>query len=185
MITTFQEHSFSPSEAHTCTGLSAAMQRNWRQHGYLPKGDSLQNRYTPSELVMIRIMRALRHLGLDLTRSQEIAIKAAPSVLYHVLHNHPESWSIKGIDAAAEARMRTHVAGDDTLLRDMAGLSGEPYTWAIGRDDGGVDLITAIANKNFKADAEVETVVKLVAVARHIAAALPRPLMSAVMRKSA
>lgn len=154
------------------------MQRNWRQAGHIAARTSEMALFSPRELAAIRIMVVLRDVGLGPALSRSIAEKAAPSVIWLALSDHPSSWTVAGDpEQAADHRRRLEL--DDSRLRDMAGLSGPAYTFGIAQS-GTVELVSAINDDSFDADDEVESVVKFAAVARRIASSATQPLVTVI-----
>jgi hypothetical protein len=174
----YREGLFTPAQAAACTGLSPAMQRNWRQAGHIAARTSEMALFSPRDLAAIRIMVVLRDVGLGPTLSRSIAEQAAPSVIWIALSDYPSTWIVAG-DAAQATEYRKRLESDDSKLRSMAGLTGPAYTFGIAQA-GKVELTSAINDDCFDADDEVESVVKLAAIARRIATSATQPLVTVI-----
>ena len=169
---------FTPAQAALCTGLSPAMQRNWRQAGHIAPRTSDIALFSPRELAAIRIMVVLRDVGLGPLLSRSIAEEAAPSVIWLALSDHPETWTVAGDTKNADS-YRDRVLADDGGLREMAGLTGPAFAFGIAQG-GSVDLVSDIDAESFGEDDEVESVVKLAAVAKRIASTISQPLVTVI-----
>ena len=176
----YREALFTPAQAADMTGLSPAMQRNWRQAGHIAARTTETALFAPRELAAIRIMVVLRDVGLGPALSRSIAEQAAPSVIWLALGDHPSTWNVAGdAEQAAAYRDRLEVHLGDWHLRTMAGLTGPAFTFGVARGKV-VHLVHEINDEAFDADDEVESVVKLRAVAKRIALAAPYPLVTVV-----
>lgn len=174
----FREGLFTPSQAALCTGLSPAMQRNWRQAGHIAARTGDMALFSPRELAAIRIMVVLRDVGLGPAISRSIAEEAAPSVIWLALSDFSQTLVITG-DAKKAEDVRRRVMLDDGGLREMAGLHGPAYSFGIARA-GDVDLVSDIDAGSFGDDDEVESVVKLANVAKRIASTITQPLVTVI-----
>lgn len=175
----YREGLFTPAQAAVCTGLSPAMQRNWRQAGHIPARTTDMALFSPRELAAIRIMVVLRDVGLGPALSRTVAERAAPSVIWLALSDHPTTWTIAG-DAKQADNFRGRLELDDGGLREMAGLTGPAYTFGIAQG-GIVELVSDISGDLFDDDDEVESVVKLTAVAKRIASTISQPLLTVIL----
>lgn len=176
---TYREGLFTPAQAAACTGLSPAMQRNWRQAGHIAGRTTEVALFGPRDLAAIRIMVVLRDVGLGPALSRPIAERAAPSVVWLALLTYPETWTVSGDpEAAAVCRGRMDLDGDRHLQK-MAGLTGSPALYGIAQGKT-VEFFTALDEAAFDEDDEVETVIKFNAVAKRIAKAATQPLMTVI-----
>lgn len=175
----FRENLFTPAEAAACTGLSPAMQRNWRQAEHLPARTTGVALFSPRDLAEIRLMVVLRDVGLGPALSRPIAEEAAPSVIWLALTSHPATWIVTGTsDQATSYRRRLEKLGD-RHLRQMAGLTGSVSRYGIARN-GGVNLVSAMNDDVFEdADEdEVRSFISLNAVASRIAREASQPFFA-------
>lgn len=155
------------------------MQRNWRQAGHIAGRTTEVALFRPQDLAIIRIMMILRDVGLGPALSRPIAQQAAPSVIWLALTNHAETWTVDGDPKQAQAfRDRLDQLGD-SHLRLMAGLTDSPSTYGVARG-GSVEFFTELDETSFDEDDEVETVIKLNAVAKRIALNATQPLMTVI-----
>ncbi|HAC00499.1 hypothetical protein [Brevundimonas naejangsanensis] len=134
--------------------------------------------FSPRELAAIRIMVVLRDVGLGPLLSRSIAEEAAPSVIWFALSEYPSTLTIAGDMKDAES-YRDRVLADDGGLREMAGLTGSAFAFGIAQG-GSVDLVSDIDAESFGDDDEVESVVKLAAVAKRIASNISQPLVTVI-----
>ena len=173
----YREGLFTPAEAAACTGLSPAMQRNWRQAGHLPARTTGVALFGPRDLATIRLMVLLREVGLGPALSRPVAEEAAPSVVWLALTDHPETWTVAGPPEAADAyRQRLETLGDRNL-RDMAGLMGRAFAYGVAQGKT-VQFFSEIDSETFNEDDEVESVIKLGAIAARIAREATQPLFT-------
>ena len=173
----YREGLFTPAEAAACTGLSPAMQRNWRQAGHLPARTTGVALFSPRDLAMIRLMVVLREVGLGPALSRPVAEEAASSVVWLALADQPETWAVAGPPDEAHAyRQRLEKMGD-RHLRDMAGLTGRALAYGVAQG-GAVQFFSEIDDETFNADDEVESVIKLRAIAARIAREATQPLFT-------
>lgn len=176
----YREGLFTPAQAAACTGLSPAMQRNWRQAGHIAGRTTEVALFGPRDLATIRIMVVLRDVGLGPALSRSIAEQMVPSVLWLALVNYPTTWSVAGdAEQAAAYRRQLELVGD-FHLRAMAGLAEDVFTFGIVRDKT-VHLVAEITDAAFDEDDEVERVIKLSAVAKRIALGTNQPLMTLIL----
>ena len=80
----FREELFSPRQAERCTGLSLAMQRDWRRAEHLKQRPGVTY-FTPQEMAEVRLMLRLRQLGMAPSVARPIAEQVAPSVIYQTV----------------------------------------------------------------------------------------------------
>lgn len=173
----YREGLFTPAQAAALTGLSPAMQRNWRQAGHLPARTTEVALFGPRDLAMIRLMVVLREVGLGPALSRPVAEEAAPSVVWLALADHPETWAVAGPPDEAHAyRQRLENMGD-RHLRDMAGLTGRAFAYGVAQG-GAVQFFSEIDSETFNEDDEVESVIKLGAIAARIAREATQPLFT-------
>lgn len=173
----YREGMFTPAQAAACTGLSAAMQRNWRQAGHLPARTTGVALFGPRDLAMTRLMVVLREVGLGPALSRPVAEEAAPSVVWLALADHPETWTVAGPpDEAYAYRQRLEKMGD-RHLRDMAGLTGRAFAYGVAQG-GAVQFFSEIDGDTFNENDEVESVIKLRAIAARIAREATQPLFT-------
>ena len=175
----YREGLFTPAQAAACTGLSPAMQRNWRQAGHIAARTTEMALFSPRDLAAIRIMVVLRGVGLGPALSRSIAEQAAPSVIFMALGDYPSTWTVVG-DAEQAAAYRERLELGDQHLRVMAGLTGPDFTYGVARGKA-VHLVSEINDEAFDADDEVESVIKLRVVAKRIALAATQPLMTLLL----
>lgn len=172
----FQETLFTPAQVAECTGLSTAMQRNWRKAGHLPQRTSGVALFDPAELAAIRLMIVMRSMGFGPSISRPLAESAAPSVVWLILSDYPETWEVAAVEGGAdEFRDELELAGDGHL-RAMAKLKGAPNLIGV-RTKSGLEFLTEQPDFQFDDDEEIETIIKMRGVARHIALNLDRPMM--------
>ena len=173
----YREGLFTPAEAAACTGLSPAMQRNWRQAEHLPPRTTGVALFRPYDLAVIRLMVVLRDVGLGPALSRPVAEAAAPSVVWLALVDHPQTWTVAGPPEEAEAYRRRLEKIGDRHLRDMAGLTGRAFAYGVAQS-GTVQFFSDIDGETFNDEDEVESVIKLRAVAARIAREAIQPLFT-------
>lgn len=175
----FRESLFTPAQAAVCTGLSPAMQRNWRQAEHIAARTTEVALFGPQDLAAIRIMLVLRDVGLGPALSRPIAERAAPSVVWLILATYPDAWVVAGDpEYAAAYRDRLDLDGD-RHLQVMAGLTETPAIYGVAQGKT-VHFFPELDETAFDEDDEVETVIKFGAVAKRIAAGLTQPLMTVI-----
>lgn len=132
----YREEQFSAAEAAAATGLSLTLQRDWRALGHLPPRTSGHARFSPRELAEMSVMVVLRQMGLPLPQCRAAAVKAAPSVLFIALTDHPETLAV---DAPSE-EAKHYIASlerriSEGYLRRIAGVGRqEPHIVLIQGD---------------------------------------------------
>jgi len=174
---TYRESLFTPAQTAACTGLSPAMQRNWRQAEHIAKRTTEMALFGPLDLATIRIMLVLRDVGLGPALSKPLAEKAAPSVIWLALSMFPNTWAVSG-DAKQDKAIRDRMDRDSYRdLQVMAGLTEAPALYGIAQGKT-VNLFTELDGSAFDEDDEVEAVIKFGAVAKHIARGLTQPLIT-------
>lgn len=176
---TYREGLFTPAQAAACTGLSPAMQRNWRQAEHIAERKTEVALFSPRDLAAIRIMVVLRDVGLGPALSRPIAERAAPSVVWLALATYPETWTVSGNPEDAAAYRDLLDRNSDRHLREMAGLTASPALYGIAQGKT-VHFFTTLDEAAFDEDDEVETVIKFSAVAKRIAKAATQPLMTVI-----
>ena len=177
----YREERFTPAEAAACTGLSLAMQRDWRRHGHLPARSGGTASFGPRELAEMRLMVLMRQMGLGPSKSRGLAQEAAPSLVWLILVDHPSTWAVEGpAETAAHYRDKLEALGD-SHLRSMAGLHDRVRLYGVAEGEE-VDFVTQIAGEEFDNKHELITVLSLRAVAAAMAAALDRPLFTILAR---
>lgn len=75
---------FRPAEAAEMTGLSALMQRDWRDRGFLPPAAG-HARYDVFDIARMFIMRSLSDAGMGPKFSNDFSQKGANALVYHLL----------------------------------------------------------------------------------------------------
>lgn len=75
---------FTPSEAEKITGVSAARQRDYRRHGFMPIGDG-HTRYDAYALARLWAFSLLGAQGIGPMRASDVADAIAAGVVYHSL----------------------------------------------------------------------------------------------------
>jgi DNA-binding transcriptional MerR regulator len=74
---------FTPSEAERITGVSTALQRDWRRRGYLPKSDS-HARFEVFDLARLTFMKWMAERGVGPQQTHEIAEWAARGIVWEI-----------------------------------------------------------------------------------------------------
>lgn len=145
------------------TGLSTAMQRNWRRAGDLPGLGGAHNRFSAAEVVSIRLQVLLRRNGLGAEKARTAAALATPVVLYH-LYGEPGAVEFNNTPSTLETRLR------------LTGIGGKqpPASWLMG-DEAGMTLQDTAAPPE---DVEAYVRINLKKVAQVIAERSTRPLLS-------
>lgn len=175
----YQVMMLTPAKVEHCTGLSTAMQRNWRKAGHLPQRTSGVTLFEPAELVAIRLMIIMRSMGYGPSISRPFAELAAPSVIWLVLSDYPESWEVDPTYSGADQfRHELNLSGD-RHLKIMARLKGTPNLYGVSRG-AAVEFLSEPPGFELDDDEEIESIIKLRAVARRIAISLDAPLMRVV-----
>ena len=131
----YREGQFSPAEAAAIAGLSLTLQRDWRSQGHLRPRTSGQAKFSPRELAEMRIMVALRSLGLSLPDGRVIAEKAASSVLYMAL-DHSGALTVEPPDHGGAERGERYLKAldrgtDGRHLNQLSGLEDAPYLYVL------------------------------------------------------
>ncbi len=130
----------------------------------------------------MRVMVKLRSLGLSLSKSQEIAQEAAPSVIYIALDSHEEKSLTVDADAARSARYPKALA-DATNSRFAYTLADLPppsfYHYGL-LHQGECELLYTIDDDVVTDDIEASGLINLWASAAAIVAAQPRPLFTLI-----
>lgn len=179
----YRETLFSPSEAAAITGLSLHLQRDWRSQGLLRAREGGRASFSPRELAEMRVMVRLRGLGLPLPQARHAAERAAPSVVWVALNEHPEATiAVDGAQETADAyRARLDRSTDSTYLLTLAeiDINASRYRHAVVVE-GECTLEPALKDDVLDETTEVAGIVNLWAVARAIAMATPRPLFTLV-----
>lgn len=91
----YQLATFTPKEVERITGLSSAMQRDWRHRGLLPSYDR-HARFTPFELATMWAMKLLADAGRGPKITTEIAPAIGAAVLFNALLDEGSERSIGG-----------------------------------------------------------------------------------------
>lgn len=132
--------------------------------------------FDPGELAAIRLMIVMRSMGLGPAVSRPLAESAAPSVVWIILCDYPDSWEVAAVGRRAdEFRHKLDAAGDGHLTA-MAKLKCIPKLFGV-RSSSGVEFLPGQPDFEFDDDEEIETIIKLRGVARQIAHNLDRPMM--------
>lgn len=97
MFATYTLSLFTPGEAERITGLSVAMQRDWRHRGFLPKTEG-HARFNVFDLASMLAMKLLSDRGVGPQASQAVAEWCAVGIVWEVLTDF-EAW--EGDHAAA------------------------------------------------------------------------------------
>lgn len=77
------EGAFTPREVERMTGLSTAMQRDWRKRGFLSSLQGKHARFTADEVAALFIMKLLADGGLGPAVSHRLAQPAARALLMY------------------------------------------------------------------------------------------------------
>lgn len=177
----YREERFTPAEAAACTGLSLAMQRDWRRHGHLPARSGGTASFGPRELAEMRLMVLMRQMGLGPSRSRGLAQGAAPSLVWLTLVDHPSTWAVEGpADTATRYRDELERLGD-SHLRSMAGVRDQVCLYGVAEGEE-VDFVEKVVGDEFNNKYELITILSLRAVAAAMAETLKRPLFTILVR---
>jgi len=84
MSTPFTLTHFTPSEAAQITGLSAAMQRDWRHRGFLPKNDG-HARFDLFTLAVMMVLKLFADRNIGPQAVKTIAEITARAIAWHAL----------------------------------------------------------------------------------------------------
>ena len=177
----YREGQFTPAEAAAIAGLSLTLQRDWRSQGHLRPRTSGHAKFSPRELAEMRIMVALRSLGLSLPDGRIIAEKAASSVLYMAL-DHPGALAVEAPDRGGAERGERYLKAldrqpDGRHLNQLSGLEGAPYFYVLLRGRRG-DLRYDLQEPALDPSVEASGLVNLQATAARLAEAAKRPLFT-------
>jgi hypothetical protein len=82
---------FTPAGAEQITGLSTAMQRDWRKRAYLPHGDG-HARFTIIDLCRLFLLKRLSDRGIGPDKASAVVDSAAHDLVIEVL-NSIEVWN--------------------------------------------------------------------------------------------
>ena len=178
----YREGQFSPAEAAAIAGLSLTLQRDWRSQGHLRPRTSGRAKFSPRELAEMRIMVALRSLGLSLPERRAIAEQAASSVLYMALSDYPGSLAVEAPDRGGADRGDRYLKAldrgtDGRHLNQLSGLEEAPYFYVLLQGRRG-DLRYDLQEPALEPSVEASGLVNLQATAARLAEAAKRPLFT-------
>lgn len=123
-------------------------------------------------------MMVLRSLGLGLAECRVAAMKAAPSVLFLMLADHP---ACLAVDAKPERGSRyLEALGDERHERHLQTLSGAGRTrfLFILIEGKRYDLLGDLGAERLDRETEGATLAKLEVIAAKLAAVAPRPMFT-------
>lgn len=127
----YREGQFAPVEAAVIAGLSLTLQRDWRSQGHLRPRTSARARFSPRELAEMRIMVALRSLGLSLPTARTLAQQGAPSVLFIALSEHSDTLAVDPPEHRERYLEGLERQTDGAWLNLLSGLEGAPYFYVL------------------------------------------------------
>jgi DNA-binding transcriptional MerR regulator len=80
-----QYTAYAPAEVETITGVSVALQRNWRRRGYLPlSSEGKHARFSPSDLGYLLALKTFSDAGVSINQVRTLATMAALPVSGYV-----------------------------------------------------------------------------------------------------
>lgn len=144
---------FTPSEAAEVTGVSPALQRDWRRRGILPENEGGKwTRWTLYDVIKLAVMKRLSDSGVDVSKTLDAAAMAILPTLSRI-EATDGAVAIEG-DDVPERLLRTIEAASDVNSR-MADGSPGPTIGAylfIGKDIDSGEVLTARLNNMAAAD---------------------------------
>lgn len=86
----FEAVTFTPAEAEQITGVTGAVQRDWRRHGYLPstKGHA---RFELHDLAELWLLKMFTDRGIGPQRAKVVSASLAHRIAY-LTAQEPEAW---------------------------------------------------------------------------------------------
>src|SRR3546814_17287535 len=68
------DREFSPAEAAEITGVSTALQRDWRRRGILPENaDGKWTRWDLNDIIKLSVMKLLSDAGIDVSKTSIVS----------------------------------------------------------------------------------------------------------------
>lgn len=178
----YKEAQFSPGEVTACTGLSLAMQRDWRSHGYLRPRTTGHARFSPREVAELRVMVLVRGRGVSLSESHSVAERAASSVLYIAVSQYRQM--SLAVDADLERGGRyldvLEKQMDEQLFYSISGADSGFYRYILEQGSE-CKLLPNLEHDAINNRVEASTFISLEAVAAALVEAAPRPLFTLVV----
>src|SRR3546814_2787709 len=70
------DREFSPAEAAEITGVSTALQRDWRRRGILPENaDGKWTRWDLNDIIKLSVMKLFSDAGIDVSKTSIVSQK--------------------------------------------------------------------------------------------------------------
>ena len=168
---------FSASDAARATGVTAALQRDWRRRSYLPSLGGKHARFDAFVLSQLALARALSNRSIGPAKAQEIVSRAAPTIVWNALINFPNLINVSGPKKYIERYSRRLEGSGDEFLK-LAGISeGLDVRFLVEFED--YLVMTAELDAVFKrSDSVVSFVIDLESIARSLAASIDGHLVT-------
>ena len=181
------DREFSPAEAAEITGVSTALQRDWRRRGILPERKSEGwSRFSVTDIIEMYVLRFFSDAGFFVKDVREITGAAVLPVL-NILQREPGAIEIEGADISPKLRDLILAAGVATeshgrflviFHRPRAGIRDFALTWGRFEDLARIDAILV------ERDAEGCTCLDLTTIASRIIEQAALPLFRAEVEQT-
>lgn len=178
MVERITPTTLTPAELESVTGLSTAMQRVWRQRGFLPSPANKHARFSLLEAAEMMVRHTLSARGFPPSQSSKAGAIAAPVVLWCALMDGDGACEVVGPESEVEAFEYAYCL-DDKIIRDVVPVEGNPRRYLLAFDNEEPELEDGLGAVIDGSNAESGYFINLEVLGRRFVERLGRPLVKA------
>lgn len=126
---------FTPAEAERVTGVSTALQRDWRRHGYLPAGEG-HARFNGFDLAEMWALKLLSDRGIGPQQGCDVADWLSGGIMMHALqHRHAYEGDsaalqdLRDVEAPEDLARHVEAAAEKARPGEQYSLGSAPMSW--------------------------------------------------------